>query len=148
MRATIIADDNTVIVNDASVILPTMPTVDVNVHAIQFYSETGHATIEKKAGEREHVTGEAALGLVRPFIDAQAVEMARLKVSEDAVAAKGAAAEKAIKDRQAQLRAELAAEDQKAAERVRAAEEDRRRHIETAPVLPRSSMTSFGTQVI
>ena len=149
MPVTIIADDKTVIVNGVSAALPEMPPIDANVHAIQFCSETGHATIEKKSDEREHLAGDAALKLVKPFIDAHADEVARLKVAKDAVGAAGTAAEKATKDRHDRIRAELAAADRKAAEEARAAGAELRRQAEVAQrPAPGGNMSSSGTQAI
>jgi hypothetical protein len=148
MRVTIIADDKTVIVNGTSVVLAEFPALDANVHAVQFYPETGHATIEKKAGEREHVAGDVALALVKPFVDGHSVEAARLKAAIEAEAAAREAAERAIRDRHDQIRAELAAADQKAAEVVRAAEAERQRQASAAPTAPTGNMISSGTRAI
>ena len=148
MRVTIIADDKTVIVNGASVAPAIFPPLDTNVHAIQFFPETGHATIEEKAGEREHVSGEAALALVKPFVEEHALESARLKAASDATAAARAATEQATKDRHDRIRAELGAADQKAAEAMRAADTERQRQAAAAPLAQTGNMISLGTQTI
>ncbi len=148
MRVTIIADDKMVIVNGTSVVLQSFPPLDVNVHAIQFFPETGHATIEKKAGESEHIAADAALALVKPFIDGHSVETARLKAEIEAREAAGEAAERAIRDRHDQIRAELTAADRKAAEVIRVAEAERQRQAVAAPSAPSGNMISSGTEAI
>ena len=148
MRVTIIADDKSVIINGCSVVLPAFPPLHTDMHAIQFFPETGHATIEKKTGEREHIAGDAALVLVKPFIDGHSAEAARLEAAMEAVAAAREAAERAMRDRHDQIRAQLAAADRKAAEAVRAAEAERRRQAAAMPPAPTGNMTSSGTQAI
>jgi len=148
MRVTIITDDKMVIVDGASLVVPTFPALDVNVHAIQFWPETGHATIEKKAGEREHVAGEAALALVKPFVEAHDAEAVRLEAVRQAATAEREAAEQAIKDRHDRIRADLVAADRKAAQAVLTAEAERQRHVTAVPTRPSGNMASSGTQTI
>jgi hypothetical protein len=118
------------------------------VHAVQFWPETGHATVEKKAGEREHVAGEAALALVKPFVEAHDAETMRIDAMRHAAAVEREAAEQALKDRHDQIRADLAAADRKAAQAVLAAEAERQRQATAVPTLPSGNMTSSGTQTI
>ena len=148
MRVTIIADDKMVIVDGISLVVAKFPPLDANVHAIQFWSETGHATVEKKAGEREHVAGEAALALVKPFAEAHDAETMRLEAVRHAAAVERKAAEQAVKHRHDRIRADLAAADRKAAQAVLAAEADRQRQATAVPTRPSGNMTSSGTQTI
>jgi len=148
MRVTIIADDKMVIVDGISLVVAKFPPLDANVHAIQFWSETGRATVEKKAGERGHVAGEAALALVKPFVEAHDAETRRLEAVRQAAAVEREAAEQAIKDRHDQIRADLAAADRKAAQAVLAAEADRQRQATAVSTPPSGNITSSGTQTI
>ncbi len=52
MRVTIIADDKTVIINEISVVLPVFPPLDGNVHAIQFFSDTGRTKDRRARAHR------------------------------------------------------------------------------------------------
>jgi len=148
MRVTIIADDKTVIVDGTSLVVAKLPPLDANVHAIQFWSETGHATVEKKTGERGHVAGEAALTLVKPFVEAHDAESVRLEAARHAAAVEREAAEQAVKDRHDQIRADLAAADRNAAQAVLAAEAERQRQAAAVPTRASGNMTSSGTQTI
>jgi hypothetical protein len=143
MRVTIIPDDKTVVVNGIAYALPAVPLIDANVHAVQFFPESGHVTVEKKIGEREHLAGETAATLVRPFIEAYLSQVARVKSEVDAAAAKRAAEEQEIADRHARIRAEL-----KAADAAVRAVEARQAETYTATQAPSGNMISSGTQVI
>jgi len=148
MRVTIIADDKTVTVNGASAVLQSFPPLDANVHAIQFFPEIGHATIEKKAGESEHIAADAALALVKPFVEAYDAESMRLEAVRHAAAVERKAAEQAVKHRHDRIRADLAAADRKAAQAVLAAEAERQREATAVPTRPGGNMASSGTQTI
>ena len=144
MRTTILPEDKTVIVNGTALVLPEFPPLAANIHAIQFYPDSGYATVERKIGEREHIAGEAAAHLVKPFVDAHAAHTAVAQVMARAAADKRTTDEKEIAGRHAKIR-----DDLKAAADVAAAAEAKRQEREASrAAVPTGNATSSGTQAI
>lgn len=88
MRVTIIPEDQTITMNGQAlhydaIAVPTDP----NIHAIQFYDD-GHATIEKKIGDREWLEGAAAVALVTPFVETWQAEDKKQQAAEASARAK------------------------------------------------------------
>lgn len=84
MRVTIVPEDQTVIVDGDTVLLPDALTIDPNTHAIQWYGDYG--VIEYKIGPAVRFTDQS---VIQPHLDQRAAYVAQMATEK--AAADGAA---------------------------------------------------------
>lgn len=85
-RVTVIPADRSIIVDGIAAV--TTIGCDPNIHALQYDSTDDLLRFELKQGARDPVTGEEAAAIIKPFVDAHAMEVARIQAAEAAVAPK------------------------------------------------------------